>query len=175
VLFWQDTNNTWGDYIEATRTSGGEERLQETIGFALFPSGGRGEPGHTQIHSLGSFVVTAEAGSGRQQQRVACSLLAKLFSPEMVALNMQKARLLSGLVEQPGEVEVNRDSFSKATAYLLEHPGYPRNMDQMVVNDRYLLFPFLVRVETGELTPAAGASLAVQSLQSQLGDAVIVR
>ena len=78
------------------------------------------------------------------------------------------------LKSQADYPEYANDRLLSDTLYMLDHNFYQPNH---VMYGPYfdILFDYMVRAENGELAPADAAAQAVQQLQSELGEYLIVQ
>jgi inositol-phosphate transport system substrate-binding protein len=174
VLFWQDNNSEWSSWAnDVARDRGGEAYLFEQIGYALYPSGRRGEPGNV-VQQSGFYVITSESVSGHRQQEIACRLLAKTLTPALNARHATSSAYLGVLTVQSTHPAYQSSRFIRETTPMLpyawrppiQHPDYEKYL--------VILLTFLDQVETNQLTPAAAADQAIQTLQIELAEPIKV-
>jgi len=173
VLFWNGGIWQWADWA-ANRVAdlGGQDYLFDFVGYALQPSGIKGEPGGTLSHPL-VYMITSEKASGANNQEAACALLAKTTTPEINTLHAVGSTHLGILKSQADYPDYANDRLLSDTLYMLDYNYYQPNH---VMYGAYfdILWDFMVRAENGEMTPEDAAAGAVELLQAELGDQVIV-
>ncbi|GIV79610.1 extracellular solute-binding protein [Litorilinea aerophila] len=173
VLFWNGGIWQWADWAtNYVADKGGQDFLFSFAGYALQPSGIPGRPGSTLSHPL-VYMITSPQASGRNNQAAACALLAKTTTPEINTLHAVESTHLGILKSQADYPEYANDRLLSDTLYMLDYNFYQPNH---VMYGPYfdILWDFMVRAENGELSPADAASQAVQQLQAELGDYLIV-
>jgi inositol-phosphate transport system substrate-binding protein len=173
ALFWNGGIWQWADWAaNYVADQGGQDYLFEFVGYALQPSGIEGQPGSTLSHPLVYMITTPEA-SGSENQAAACALLAKTTTAEINTLHAVESTHL-GVVNAQADYETYAsDRLLSETLYMLDHNFYQPNH---VMYGPYfdILWDYMVRAENGELSPADAAAQAVQQLQSEIGDFLIV-
>jgi inositol-phosphate transport system substrate-binding protein len=173
VLFWNGGIWQWADWAaNYVRDLGGQEYLFSFVGYALQPSGIQGKPGGTLSHPL-VYMITSEKASGKKNQDAACALLAKTTTPEINTLHAVGSTHLGILKSQANFPEYANDRLLSETLYMLDYNYYQPNH---VMYGPYfdIVWDFMVKAENGELSPAEAAKGAVELLQTELGDVVIV-
>jgi inositol-phosphate transport system substrate-binding protein len=173
VLFWNGGIWQWADWAaNYVRDLGGQEYLFSFVGYALQPSGIQGKPGGTLSHPL-VYMITSEKASGKKNQDAACALLAKTTTPEINTLHAVGSTHLGILKSQANFPEYANDRLLSETLYMLDYNYYQPNH---VMYGPYfdIVWDFMVKAENGELSPAEAAKSAVELLQTELGDVVIV-
>jgi inositol-phosphate transport system substrate-binding protein len=173
VLFWNGGIWQWADWAaNYVADKGGQDYLFGFVGYALQPSGIAGQHGVTLSHPL-VYMITSERASGKKNQDAACALLAKTTTPEINTLHAVGSTHLGILKSQADFAEYKNDRLLSDTLYMLDYNFYQPNH---VMYGPYfdIVWDFMVRAENGEISPADAANSAIQQLQSELGDAVIV-
>ena len=173
VLFWNGGIWQWADWAaNYVKDLGGQEYLFSFAGYALQPSGIKGKPGGTLSHPL-VYMITSEKASGKKNQDAACALLAKTTTPEINTLHAVGSTHLGILKSQANFPEYTTDRLLSETLYTLDYNYYQPNH---VMYGPYfdIVWDFMVKAENGELSPADAAKGAIELLQTELGDAVIV-
>jgi inositol-phosphate transport system substrate-binding protein len=174
ILFWNGGIWHWADWAtNHVADKGGQEHLFTFVGYALQPSGIAGEPGSTLSHPLVYMITTPEA-AGADNQAAACAVLAKTTTPEINTLHAVDSTHL-GILKSQAEFEAYAtDRLLSDTLYMLDYNFYQPN--HVMYGPYYdILFDFMVKAETGELAPEEAAAQAVQQLQVELGDSLIVQ
>ena len=170
VLFWNSGPWVWSQWADAYTADRSVQADQlERVGYALQPSGIRGRPGHTRAE-VSLYVMTSEQASGRTHQAAACALLAKTLTPGINALNAIESGLLGVLKSQADHPAFTQDRRLSEQRYMLDYiwrEPWP---------DAYwkILTDFNLQVESGALSPADAAAAAIEQIQRELGDALIV-
>jgi len=172
VLFW-----VAGNYNKAMLTTEYRDDLepdQNDLGalpsYALYPSGISGQPGTALVLYTSAYVVPSIKGSGRRNQDVACAVLAKTITPEINALNTARTGFMSVLNAQVVHPAFQADDFSLGQFSLWQHAVFTPHQAPAYAIYTSILNNLLNAVQTGELTPAIAAELAIQQLRNELGD-----
>jgi inositol-phosphate transport system substrate-binding protein len=174
VLFWNGGIWQWADWAKNyVADLGGQDYLFDFAGFALQPSGIKGQPGGTLSHPL-VYMITSEKASGAANQEAACALLAKTTTPEINTLHAVESTHLGILKSQADYEDYASDRLLSETLYMLDHNYYQPNH---VMYGPYfdIVWDFMVKAENGDLSPEEAANGAVELLQAELGDQVIVQ
>lgn len=173
VLFWNGGIWQWADWAaNYVADLGGQDYLFGFVGYALQPSGIKGQPGSTLSHPL-VYMITSQRASGKQNQAAACAVLAKTTTPEINTLHAVESTHLGILKSQADYPAYTEDRLLSDTLYMLDHNFYQPN--HVMYGPYYdILFDYMVKAENGEMTPAAAAEAAVAQLQAELADYVIV-
>ncbi len=175
VLFWNGGIWQWADWAENyVKEKGGEEYLFQWVGYALQPSGIPGRPGVTLSHPL-VYMITSEKASGatKTHQEAACAVLAKVTTPELNTKHAVSSTHLGILKSQANVPEYKNKKFLADTLYMLDYTTYLPNHTQF---GPYfdILWDYMVKAENGELPPQEAAKQAIEMLQAELGDAVLI-
>lgn len=173
VLFWNGGIWQWADWaVNYVADLGGEDYLFSFVGYALQPSGIPGRPGVTLSHPLVYMITTPEA-SGKNNQEAACAVLAKTTTPEINTLHAVESTHLGILKSQANYPDYANNRFLSDVLYMLDYNFYQPNH---VMYGPYfdILWDFMVKAENGEMSPADAANAAIELLQAELGDVVIV-
>jgi inositol-phosphate transport system substrate-binding protein len=175
ALFWNGGIWQWADWAENyVKDIGGQDYLFENVGYALQPAGEPGMEAGTLSHPLVYMITTESAAGDEGFYDLACAVLAKTTTPEMNTLHAVGSTHLGILKSQADYEEYANDRLLSETLYMLDHNYYQPN--HVMYGPYYdIIFDFMVRAENGEVEPEAAAEQAVQQLQVELGDAVIVR
>jgi inositol-phosphate transport system substrate-binding protein len=176
VLFWSREISEWVSEYAANYVEGGRDEVSETIGYALFPSGVRGQPASTRWLNTEAYVILSEQATGRRHQTASCALLAKMMMPEIYSRFIVSNGTLSVLKPLNDQTIASSESFENAVPYFWDFlwqwpqlPNQPSNSQYLAVLDKYL-----VEVELGRLSPEMAVEAAVRELDTQLGDSLIV-
>jgi len=175
VLFWVGISANW-----ALLTTEYRDDLapgvdpQVMLGYALYPSSTRGQPGQVFWESGTAYVIPSEKASGRRNQAAACALLAQTLTPEINALHVARNGYMSILQAQATHTAFQDNHFNRALFQMWPYAiMLPR---QHAEHDSYtaILNSYLDGVQTGELPVEVAAELAILQLRRQLGDALLV-
>jgi inositol-phosphate transport system substrate-binding protein len=175
VMFWNGGVWHWADWAKNyVADLGGKEYLAENIGYALQPAGEPGMKAGTLSHPLVYMITTEEAAGDEGFYDKACAVLAKTTTPELNTLHAVGSTHLGILNSQADYEDYTNDAFLTDTLYMLDHNYYQPNH---VMYGPYfdIIFDFMLRAENGEIDPAEAAQLAIQQLQVELGDFLIVK
>lgn len=173
VLFWNGGVWQWADWAaNYVADLGGQDYLFDFVGYALQPSGIKGQPGSTLSHPLVYMISSAKA-SAKENQAAACAVLAKTSTPEINTLHAVDSTHLGVLKSQADYGAYKNDRLLSETLYMLDYNFYQPN--HVMYGPYYdILFDYMVKAENGEMSPADAADAAVQQLQSELSDYMIV-
>jgi inositol-phosphate transport system substrate-binding protein len=175
ALFFNGGVWHWANWAENyVKDLGGQDFLFENIGYALQPAGEPGMKAGTLSHPL-VYMISSESAAGDEEfYDLACAVLAKTTTPELNTLHAVGSTHLGILKSQADYEDYASDVFLSDTLYMLDHNYYQPNH---VMYGPYfdIVYDFMLRTENGELEAEAAADAAIQQLQVELGDAVIVR
>lgn len=172
VLFWSGQTSFWTTWAEQYAANlGGDAYLDDFVGYALYPSARRGQPGLTDS-GVSFYTITSPQASGRRQQEAACALLAKTITPEINSLHPISDKALGILKSQVNYPDYKQYPILVETRYMLE---YARYLPHSLANSyRQALLKFMLEAENGRLTPAEAAVAAIDQLRRELRDEIIV-
>jgi inositol-phosphate transport system substrate-binding protein len=175
ALFFNGGVWHWANWAENyVKDLGGQDFLFENIGYALQPAGEPGMKAGTLSHPL-VYMISSESAAGDEGfYDLACAVLAKTTTPELNTLHAVGSTHLGILKSQANYEPYANDVFLSDTLYMLDHNYYQPNH---VLYGPYfdITYDFMLRTENGELEAEAAADAAIQQLQVELGDAIIVR
>lgn len=119
-------------------------------------------------------MITTQEASGANNQEAACAVLAKTTTPEINTLHAVGSTHLGILKSQATYEEYANDQLLSDTLYMLDHNFYQPNH---VMYGPYfdIVWDFMVKAENGEMSPQDAADAAVQQLQAELSDFLIVK
>jgi inositol-phosphate transport system substrate-binding protein len=173
VLFWNGGIWQWADWAaNYVADKGGQEYLFGFAGYALQPSGIQGQPGTTLSHPL-VYMISSEEATGKQNQAAACAVLAKTTTAEINTLHAVASTHLGVVKAQADYPDYKNDRLLSETLYMLDYNFYIPNHVMFGVYDQ-ILWDTMVQVENGELSAADGVEQAIQQLQAEVGDVLIV-
>ena len=177
VLFWSADLSEWlaeyaAQYVDEL---GGRDYVTKHIGFALFPSGVQGQPGSARWSGTGAYVILSVQATGRKNQDLACTVLAKVIRPEIYLKFAESTGTLSVL--EPQDLNTSQSgSFTRETSYFWDSvwrgpspKDHPNSTQYLFVLDKYL-----AEVERGRLAPEDAVDSALHEIQEALGDVVII-
>jgi len=173
ALFWNGGVWQWADWAKNYRAAeGGQDYLFGFIGYALQPTGIAGQPGSTLSHPL-VYMITSPEASGADDQAAACAVLAKTTTAEINTLHAVGSTHLGIVKSQADYADYASDRLLSETLYMLDYNFYQPNH---VMYGPYfdIIWDQMVRAENGEVSPAEAADAAIQQLQVELGDFLIV-
>ena len=173
ALFWNGGVWQWADWAaNYVADEGGQDYLFGFIGYALQPSGIKGQPGVTLSHPL-VYMITSESASGDQNQDAACALLAKTTTSEINTLHAVDSTHLGILKSQASDPKYAADRLLSDTLYMLDYNVYQPN--HIMYGPWYdIVFDNMVKAENGEVSPEQAAEDAITLLQTEIGDYLIV-
>jgi len=166
VLFYNAGTWTWAEWINTYEVP--EDEQWESVGFMLIPAAEPGGDPVTLSHPLVYMVSEAS-----ENQELAFRLLAKATTPELNSRHAVESAHLAILTTQADDPTYAADEFLSATGYMTEYTTFIPNHPDYGVYDE-VIFRFLSAVQAGEMSPADATEAAIQELQAQLGDALIV-
>jgi maltose-binding protein MalE len=173
VLFWSGKSSFWHGWAKQYAVhSGGDTYLYDFVSYALYPSAIKGQPGFTDTF-VNFYAITSPRASGREHQDAACALLAKATTPEINTLNAITGMTLGVLTSQQHNSNYNQHPLLIETRYMLNYTRY--NPHAMFNLYRDTLLKFMLQAENGDLPPDEAAAAAIDQLQHQLGDDLIVK
>ncbi|GAB4527737.1 MAG: extracellular solute-binding protein [Anaerolineae bacterium] len=175
ALFWNGGIWQWADWAENyVKDLGGQDYLFEHVGFALQPAGEPGQKAGTLSHPLVYMITTESASGDKDYYDLACAVLAKTTTPELNTLHAVGSTHLGILKSQATYEEYANDRLLSQTLYMLDHNYYQPN--HVMYGPYYdVVFDFMVKAENGELAPDVAAEQAIQQLQVELADVLIVK
>jgi len=174
VLFFNGGVWNFADWAENyVKDRGGEEYLYEFVGWALQPSGVKGQPGVTLSHPL-VYMVTSQQASGEDQQQDAFNAITGATTAELNNKHALGSTHLAILKSQLQTPDYAANKLLQDTAYMLEYTRFlPNNADFGSYDD--VVFRAMSAAENGEMSPQDAVELAADELGAELGDKVVVR
>jgi inositol-phosphate transport system substrate-binding protein len=169
VLFAAGGTWNWPNWaLNFVADRGGDDYLQENVGFALIPAMETGEP-ITLTHPLVYLV-----SSGSPNQDVALALLAAISTPELNNLHAVDSFHLGILQSQVESEEYQSHPLLGGAHYMLDyatalpnHPGWS--------SWSTAFWTGIQAVQSGDLTPEAAVQTVINQLQNELGDGIVIR
>jgi inositol-phosphate transport system substrate-binding protein len=173
ILFWNGGIWQWADWAKNyVADEGGQDYLFGFVGYALQPSGIKGQPGVTLSHPL-VYMITSPKASGTELYNAACSLLAKTTTAEINTLHAVDSTHLGILKSQADYADYANDRLLSETLYMLDYNRYqPNHVQYGPYYD--IMWDNLVKAENGEVSPEQAADDAISLLQLEIGDFLIV-
>jgi inositol-phosphate transport system substrate-binding protein len=166
VLFYNAGTWTWKDW-QATYDVA-EDDLWENVGFTLIPAAEQGGEPTTLSHPL-VYMVTANS----KNPELAYRLITHATTPELNSRHAVTSAHLAVLTTQQDDPTYQEDRFLTETSYMVDHTTFIPNHPKFGAYDE-VLFRFLSAVEAAQLEPDAATDQAIQELQAQLGEDLIV-
>ncbi len=176
VLFWTAGLADWtaeyaANYVDEL---GGTDYLSNTVGYALFPSGLRGQSAATRRLNTGAYVILSKRATGRQNQDTACAVLAKVMTPAIYSKFALSTGTV-GVLDSPDERTSKVNSIEGEASYFWDYVWeWPRQKDYPSLQYLSILDKYLSQVERGQLSPENAVDSAVREVQETLGDVVIL-
>lgn len=176
VLFWYAPIWYWVRWAEYyTGNAGGYDYLEDRVGYALLPSGQPGQPGFTWM--ITRFYALSTNRTDEEAAR-ACRVLARATVPENNLKHVTDNYYLSVL--QPASFTHSQGQDSYGQADILHFGESASAYGRMLpVHNQYgryqeVLWDYSIRAESSDLSPREAANDAIERLQADLGDALIV-
>ena len=166
VLFYNAGTWSWAEWLKTYEVP--EDEQWENVGFMLIPAAEPGGEPTTLSHPL-VYVVTEAS----ENQELAFRLLAKATTPELNSRHSVTSAHLAILATQADDPTYAQDEFLKAASYMTDYTTFIPNHPNYGAYDE-VLFRFLSAVEADEMSPADATEAAIQELQAQIGDELIV-
>lgn len=174
ALFFNGGVWNWSDWAAnyAGKTQGGREFLLKTIGYALQPAAFKGKPGCTLSHPL-VYMVTSKKASGKENQDLACQLIAKMTTTALANAHSLKSTHLAILKSQLDSPEYKAEPFLSGTAYMVNFAFYQPN-HPLYGTWSDTVFRGMADAENGVKTPEQAVADVLAKLQVDLGDKLLV-
>jgi len=175
ALFWNGGLWQWADWAaNYVKDLGGNDYLFENVGLALQPAGEPGQKAGTLSHPLIYMIVSEEATGDQGYYDLACAVLAKTSTAELNTLHAIGSTHL-GMNKKQAEYEPYKNNRLLSEAlYMLDHNYYQPN--HVMYGPYYdILYDNMVKAENGELTPEEAVEQAIQLVQAELADYVIIK
>lgn len=174
VLFWNAGVWSWADWAKNyVKDKGGDDYLYGFVGWALQPSGIKGQPGVTLSHPL-VYMVSSEKASGEKQQKEAFDVITGATTPELNNLHALGSAHLAILKAQVEAPDYAANKLLAGSAYMLEYTRFlPNNANFGTYDD--VVFRLMSAAANGEMTPQQAVEAAADELQTELGDKVVIK
>jgi inositol-phosphate transport system substrate-binding protein len=166
VLFANAGTWTWAEWINTYEVP--EDEQWENVGFMLIPAA---EPGGEPVTLSHPLVYMVSESS--ENQELAFRLIAHATTPELNSRHSVESAHLAILTTQADDPTYAEDEFLNATSYMSDFTNFIPNHPDYGAYDE-VLFRFLSAVEADEMSVEEATEAAIQELQAQLGDALIV-
>jgi inositol-phosphate transport system substrate-binding protein len=167
VLFANAGTWTWKDWQATYKVQ--DQDLWDNVGFMLMPAAEKGGKPVTLSHPL-VYMVT----SSSKNQELVFRLLANATTPELNCKHAVQSAHLPILKSQEQDPTCQQDKFLLATNYMTEYTTFIPNHPKFGAYDQ-VLYRLLGAVESGQMQPKQAAEVAVDELQAQLKDDLIVK
>lgn len=173
ILFWLGGSYYWPIWTkEYVADLGGQEYLNRFVGYAPLPAGFRGQPGNTYAR-VRFYAITTEKASSRWRQDAACALLSKMVSPALNTPTVLEQMALSPLQSSLADPAYLRYPVLAETTSMLAYSWYRPPLPLMFSYEN-VLWDFMLKAENGEMSPVEAVSAAIETLQHEFGDDLIV-
>lgn len=175
VLFWQWGVQNWGKWEQIwVDDLGGEAYLQELVGYALLPSGVRGNSGHAPMN-VHLYALPSTKSAREYDQEKACLVLANTLKPKINTPYVSKTTYMGALQSQRQSSDYLAKPILAELANVIDHSySFPNTSGFSTYAN--ILVDYMIKAEFGELSPEQAAQDAVTALQDQLGsDQLIVQ
>ena len=166
VLFANAGTWTWAEWINTYEVP--EDDQWENVGFMLIPAAEPGSEPTTLSHPL-VYMVTESS----ENQELAFRLLAHASTPELNSRHAVESAHLAILTTQADDPTYAEDEFLTATSYMSDYTTFIPNHPEYGAYDE-VIFRFLSAVQADEMSAAEATEAAINELQAQLGDVLIV-
>jgi inositol-phosphate transport system substrate-binding protein len=166
VLFANAGTWTWAEWISTYEVP--EDEQWENVGFMLIPAAEPGGDPTTLSHPL-AYMVTESS----ENQELAFRLLGKASTPELNSRHSVESAHLAILTTQADDPTYAEDEFLTATSYMTDYTTFIPNHPEYGAYDE-VIFRFLSAVQADEMSAAEATEAAINELQAQLGDVLIV-
>ena len=167
VLFANAGTWTWADWIKTYKVP--EQQQWDNVGFTLVPAAQKGGKPVTLSHPL----VYAVTGNSKNQE-LAFRVIAAATTPELNSKHSVGSAHLAILKSQEKDPTYQQDKFLLAAGYMLEYTTFVPNHPKFGSYDE-VIFRLLSAVEAGQMQPKQAVDVAVNELQAQLKDDLIVK
>lgn len=170
VLFWVGGTWQWAEWAELyVKDLGGEAWLFENVGFGLIPAAEKGGDPVTLTHPL-VYLISAQS----EHPDIALGLVAKLTTDEANTRHAVNSTHLGILKSQADYEPYTGNRLLSDALYMLDYTTYlPNNPNWGPYST--ITYEALAAVEAGDFTAEEAVAFAVESLQAELGDEVIIR
>lgn len=166
VLFYNGGVWHWAEWQSTYEVP--REDLEQNVGYMLVPAAEPGGEPVTLSHPL-VYMVTSNA----ENPELAYRLIQHATTPELNSRHAVESAHLAILTTQNDDPTYQENDFLAATSYMSDYAQFIPNHPQYGAYDE-VIFRFLSAVAAGEFSPEEAADAAIQELQSQLGDDLIV-
>ena len=177
VLFWHGYASDWQQMVmDYTASAEEEATLHNTVGAALLPVNVQSQAGSALGTHINMYVILNEKATGRRNQLAACRLLAALFTTQ----------LSPQLVPQLAQSHADRTSqpVPNASGFVLPSYWDDIGLQQLIWRpdhhaSYYAIYARIiaeigVAVERGKLSAEEATHSAIEQLQEELGDQLVV-
>lgn len=173
VLFWVTQSSHWSTLLhEHAMQLGGEPFMEETIGYALFPTNQPRESGFSWWSSTSSYAVVSADASGRSNQDDACDVLATSLLADGFSANIIKSGTLSVLETTDPFLSAEPGRFHQEIQYMTEYMRYLPAFSPYQSIFEEIILHYIGQVSAGDLLPEDAATLTIRDLREQLGSSL---
>ena len=168
VLFWGGGAWQWAEWASQwTADKGGQDYQFENWGYGLYPSAPGGSP-LTLSHPV-VYVISAQT----EHPDLALALIAKATTDEANTRHAINSTHLGILKSQASYEAYSADAFLSDVLYMLDYTTFLPNSPNWGPYST-ITYEALAAVQSGDLTAQEAVDLAVEGLQNELGDEIII-
>lgn len=170
VLFWVGGTWQWAEWAELyVKDLGGEAWLFENVGLGLTPAAEKGGDPVTLTHPL-VYLISSQS----EHPDIALALVAKLTTDEANTRHAVNSTHLGILKSQADYEPYTENRLLSEALYMLDYTTYlPNNPNWGPYST--ITYEALAAVEAGDFTAEEAVAFAVDALQTELGDEVIIK
>ena len=168
VLFWGGGAWQWAEWASQwTMDKGGQDYQFENWGYGLYPAALGGSP-LTLSHPV-VYVISAQT----EHPDLALALIAKATTDEANTRHAINSTHLGILKSQASYEAYAADAFLSDVLYMLDYTTFLPNSPNWGPYST-ITYEALAAVQSGDLTAQEAVDLAVEGLQNELGDEIII-
>ncbi|MFV1858503.1 MAG: hypothetical protein ACC647_04050 [Anaerolineales bacterium] len=170
VVFWAGGSWQWAEWASQwTADKGGQAYQFENWGYGLYPAATRGGSPNTLSHPL-AYLISSQT----ENPDLALALIAKATTDEANTRHAINSTHLGILKSQANYEPYTSDVFLADVLYMLDYTTFlPNNPNWGTWST--ITYESLAAVQSGDLTAQEAVDLAVEQLQNELGDEIIIR
>lgn len=171
-LFWKGDTHLWKLWSnEFASDLGGEDYMLENFGVAMLPAADPNVPLVTP--GMGNYyaIYAPDQVEPHNLDQI-CAFFAKVVAPDINQIHSSLSGRQNVNVFEPEDLQFQSDPYTTRTAHLLEKTKFwePRRIFPWDTTYRYVL-----RVESGELTPSEAADILILEMENIFGSQLIVK
>ena len=170
VVFWGGGAWQWAEWADQwTKDQGGQDYQFENWGYGLYPAAEKGGSPVTLSHPL-AYLVSSQS----KHPDLALALIAKLTTDEANTRHAINSTHLGILKSQADYEAYTADRFLSDVLYMLDYTTFlPNNPNWGPYST--ITYEALAAVQTGDLTAEEAVDFAVEQLEGELGEEIIIR